>query len=43
MTEASNPIDRPPFSYPSDDDTAYVDHFAGRFSSVYIALNSLWS
>lgn len=39
MTEASNQIYRPPFSYPSEDDTAYLDHFAGRFSSVFIALN----
>lgn len=39
MTEASPPIYRPPFSYPREDETAYLDHFAGRFSSVYIALN----
>lgn len=39
MTEASPPIYCPPFSYPSEDETAYLDHFAGRFSSVFVALN----
>ncbi|WP_157891223.1 hypothetical protein [Phaeobacter porticola] len=28
-----------PFSYPGDDDTPYLQHFDGKFTSVFVALN----
>ena len=31
-------MDEIPFTYPKDDDGPYLEHFAGQFSSVFVAL-----